>query len=222
MLQKTEKGWREVLIDIDETHENKFKYVLSNKDTLASKLLINYKETRDNIEISKESISIVKHLAERIEENGGIALIADYGHNGEGTDTFRVRYFLITNCVHIYYYQLFQAFKDHKLHDPLFEPGSADLTADVDFNLLKSVAETDNKTICFGPVNQSTFLETLGIHLRAEQLHKNASDEEKKALKFAVKMMTDDDQMGKRFKLLSIFPEVLKNHLTKFAVIGFS
>lgn len=120
-----------------------------------------------------------------------------------------------------YHFQ-FQAFKDHKLHDPLLEPGSADLTADVDFNLLKSVAETDNKTICFGPVNQGKFLETLGINLRAEQLHKNASEEEKKAIEFAVKMMTGDDQMGKRFKLLSIFPEVLKNHLDKFSVIGFS
>ena len=33
-----------------------------------------------------------------------------------------------------------QAFKDHKLHDPLIDPGSADLTADVDFRYLKSLA----------------------------------------------------------------------------------
>ena len=33
----------------------------------------------------------------------------------------------------------FQAFRDHKLHDPLCEPGTADLTADVDFSYLKSL-----------------------------------------------------------------------------------
>lgn len=30
-----------------------------------------------------------------------------------------------------------QAFKQHKLHDALAEPGTADLTADVDFAYLK-------------------------------------------------------------------------------------
>ena len=32
---------------------------------------------------------------------------------------------------------MLQAFKNHELHDPLIEPGSADLTADVDFTYLK-------------------------------------------------------------------------------------
>lgn len=29
-----------------------------------------------------------------------------------------------------------KAFKSHKLHDPLIDPGTADLTADVDFSYL--------------------------------------------------------------------------------------
>ena len=35
---------------------------------------------------------------------------------------------------------LFQAFRQHELHEPLVEPGSADLTADVDFSYLKELA----------------------------------------------------------------------------------
>lgn len=65
---------------------------------------------------------LVKSIAKKIEEYGGLALIADYGHDGESKDSFR-------------------AFKKHKLHDPLVEPGSADLTADVDFNALKEVRD---------------------------------------------------------------------------------
>lgn len=33
---------------------------------------------------------IAQQLAQRLEENGGVALIADYGHTGDKTDTFRV------------------------------------------------------------------------------------------------------------------------------------
>lgn len=38
-----------------------------------------------------EGGAIVQQLAKRISEEGGAALIADYGHDGTKTDTFRVR-----------------------------------------------------------------------------------------------------------------------------------
>ena len=43
-----------------------------------------------NMEISPDSAQVVQALSERISEDGGCALIADYGHNGEKGDTFRV------------------------------------------------------------------------------------------------------------------------------------
>jgi NADH dehydrogenase [ubiquinone] 1 alpha subcomplex assembly factor 7 len=42
-----------------------------------------------------------------------------------------------------------QAFRQHKLHEPLVEPGSADLTADVDFSYLKEMAGDKGKTKYF-------------------------------------------------------------------------
>lgn len=72
------------------------------------------------MEVSPESLVLTKSLAKKLAKNGGLCLIADYGHKGDGTDTFR-------------------AFKRHKLHDPLIEPGTADLTADVDFAAIKDV-----------------------------------------------------------------------------------
>ena len=47
-------------------------------------------ESRDHLEVSPESAVVVKTLSNRIAEDGGVALIADYGHDGEKGDTFRV------------------------------------------------------------------------------------------------------------------------------------
>ena len=43
------------------------------------------------MEVCPEGGVIVQQLANRIAEDGGAALIADYGHGGTKTDTFRVR-----------------------------------------------------------------------------------------------------------------------------------
>ena len=47
-------------------------------------------EKRDHIEISPDSALVVQSLAKRISEDGGCALIADYGHDGEKGHSFRV------------------------------------------------------------------------------------------------------------------------------------
>lgn len=57
-----------------------------------------------------------------------------------------------------------QAFSGHQQVNPLHNPGSVDLTADVDFNRLKNVAGSD--IIAFGPITQNTFLNNLMIDLR--------------------------------------------------------
>ena len=43
----------------------------------------------------------------------------------------------ITEVNSIWHWHELQAFKSHKLHDPLESPGDADLTADVDFAFLR-------------------------------------------------------------------------------------
>lgn len=45
----------------------------------------------------------------------------------------------------VYAYMIIQGFRKHELHDPLLEPGSADLTADVDFSYLKGCAKEGTK-----------------------------------------------------------------------------
>lgn len=135
-------------------------------------------------------------------ECGGFALVIDYGHTREKSDTFR-------------------AFYQHKLHDPLLNPGTADLTADVDFLSMKEIAEKDDRLITFGPVTQREFLKSLGIDLRLQMLLQNATITQKEQIKSGYHMITDKDKMGDCFKVLSLFPFVLKDHLKKWPVAGF-
>ncbi|EPY83861.1 protein midA, mitochondrial-like isoform 1-like protein [Camelus ferus] len=102
-------------------------------------------ETRDHVEVCPDAGVIIQELSERIAVTGGAALIADYGHDGTKTDTFR-------------------GFCGHKLHDVLIAPGTADLTADVDFSYLRRMAQ--GKVASLGPVKQQTFLKNMGIDVR--------------------------------------------------------
>ncbi|XP_063981784.1 protein arginine methyltransferase NDUFAF7, mitochondrial [Diachasmimorpha longicaudata] len=194
-------NWSEIFIDIDPSGEM-LRYVTSKGPTLASKLFIDEQERRGHVEVSPQTLSITDYLATFLQECGGFCLIADYGHSGEKTDTFR-------------------AFKSHEQRDPLETPGDVDLTADVDFSRISKIATKDNRTIVFGPVEQREFLLQLGIDVRLKMLLQRISEEDKKELESGYHMIIDEDKMGKCFKMLAIFPAILKEHLTVYPVSGF-
>ncbi|KAL5111119.1 Protein arginine methyltransferase NDUFAF7 mitochondrial [Taenia crassiceps] len=142
---------------------------------------------RNCVEVCPEAGAIVQKLASRIATDGGSALISDYGHLGECGDTLR-------------------AFKDHKLHDPLKDPGQADITADVDFAFLRrSIESTKEPVICHGPVSQAYFLVHMGILLRLKVLvEKTELEKDKKRLIMSTEMLIGSNQMGKRFKFMAL------------------
>lgn len=97
------------------------------------------------------------------------------------------------------------------------------MTADVDFEHVKFIAEKEDRLITFGPVEQGEFLKRMGGDVRLEALIKNAkSPENIEGLKSGYDMLTSPTKMGKRFKFLSMFPKVLEKHLTKFPPSGFT
>lgn len=199
-FQKTVNGWREILIDIDhEDLSNEFRFVISRSDTPAS-LFLRPKINQDHVEICPSGAVLIEHLATRLEKDGGFALIADYGHDGTKTDTIR-------------------AFKNHQIHDVLVDPGTADITADVDFSYLRLFAEP--KVLTFGPISQNKFLKALGIDSRLCVLLKNCKSDEEQNLISGYNMMIDEDKMGERFKFFSMFPEILKDYLFRYPVTGF-
>ncbi|KAM3861126.1 protein arginine methyltransferase NDUFAF7, mitochondrial [Diretmus argenteus] len=183
-FQRTLKGWREVLVDVHPDQPDQLRFVLAPSPTLASSTLIQAGEKRDHVEVCPQGGAIVQRLASRIAEAGGAALIADYGHDGTKTDTFR-------------------GFKGHRLHDVLSSPGSADLTADVDFSYLRRTVGT--AAVCLGPVPQGTFLKNMGIDTRLQVLLRNCTDPStREQLVRGYHMLTDPGKMGERFKFFSL------------------
>uniref|UniRef100_A0A8C7CQB2 Protein arginine methyltransferase NDUFAF7 n=1 Tax=Oncorhynchus kisutch TaxID=8019 RepID=A0A8C7CQB2_ONCKI len=195
-FQGTEKGWREVMVDIDPDEPGKLRLVIVPAPTLASTQLIQADEKRRHVEVCPEGGVIVQRLANRITEDGGAALIADYGHDGTKMDTFR-------------------GFKGHKLHDVLASPGSADLTADVDYSYLRRMAGAT--VACMGPVSQKDFLKNMGIDTRLQVLLRNCADPSTRAqLIQGYDMLTNPLKMGERFQFFTML-----NH-TPLPVAGFS
>ena len=110
-------------MDVGEKEEEQLRFIISRHSTPACVLLqqpdvADCLQGRDSVETSPSAWNIIRLIEQRIVEDGGLALIADYGHQGEDGDTLR-------------------AFARHKQVDPLHLPGSADITADVDFSILR-------------------------------------------------------------------------------------
>ncbi|XP_061480661.1 protein arginine methyltransferase NDUFAF7, mitochondrial isoform X2 [Rhineura floridana] len=185
-FQKTEKGWRELLVDIDPDTPDKLQFVLAPSATPATKAFIYDKESRDHLEVCPEAGIIIQKLAHNIEKNGGAALIIDYGHDGTKTDTFR-------------------GFCGHKLHNVLISPGAADLTADVDFSYLQKMAQERVATL--GPIKQQDFLKNMGIDVRLQVLLKSVNDAAiHSQLLRSYEMLMDLDKMGGRFHFFALLP----------------
>ncbi|XP_059212483.1 LOW QUALITY PROTEIN: protein arginine methyltransferase NDUFAF7, mitochondrial [Centropristis striata] len=178
-FQRTPKGWREVMVDIHPNKQDQLRFVLLPSPTLASSTLIQEEERRPHVEVCAEGGVLVQLLSRRIQEDGGAALIADYGHDGTKTDTFR-------------------GFKGHRLHDVLTSPGAADLTADVDFSFLRRMAE--GGVACLGPVTQRLFLRNMGIDSRMQVLLRSCSSAStRQQLISSYDMLMSPSQMGERF-----------------------
>lgn len=190
-FQRTDKGWREVMVDVDPEKEEQLRFVLAPSPTLASSTLIQAGERRSHVEVCPEGGAIIQQLARRITDNGGAALIADYGHDGAKTDTFR-------------------GFKGHQLHDVLSSPGSADLTADVDFSYLRKTA--GGGVACLGPVSQRNFLKNMGIDARLQVLLRSCADPStRQQLISSYDMLMNPKKMGERFHFFSLV------HLSRLA-----
>ncbi|MDD9990597.1 MAG: SAM-dependent methyltransferase [Rhodospirillales bacterium] len=129
--------------------------------------------------------AVASALAGRIAAEGGAALIVDYGHEQQGFgDTL-------------------QAVKRHNRHDVLDAPGTADLTAHVDFSALAAAARREGAQV-FGPVPQGRFLKALGIDTRAARLRQDASADQATEIDAALRRLTGAHGMGELFKALAI------------------
>jgi len=133
------------------------------------------------------SDAVVRALARRVAQQGGAALLIDYGHAASAAG------------------ETLQAVSRHGFADPLEHPGEADLTAHVDFAALARAASREGARV-LGPVTQGTFLRRLGIAARAEKLKSGASGTQAAAIDAALARLTgpSPDGMGELIKALAL------------------
>lgn len=210
-FQKTPRGWSEKLVDVAEDTSQGLRFVLSPQPTTASKLYLprrmrwaspQEKAETEHVEVCPQAMNVTAEIAKRVGEDGGGALIVDYGDDKLVSDSL-------------------QAIKKHQFVNVLDSPGDADLSAHVDFSALKHVVqESAVGASAYGPVTQSEFLGALGINFRLEALVQNATEEQVEALNLGywrlvgdgpAPWLDDDDDpnslpsgMGARYKALVI------------------
>ena len=137
------------------------------------------------IETCPAGIALATAIGRRVAQQGGAALIIDYGHDGSGQG------------------DSLQAVRRHEKHDVLSEPGTADLAAHVDFGALARAAR-EAGALVRGPIPQNALLERLGIKLRAAALERNATPAQAADIRAATERLLRLEQMGTLFKALAI------------------
>lgn len=181
---KVADGWCERLVTLDA--EGQLVFALGVPDP-ACRLLIP-EQLHDvahgfTYELSPSSLAIMQQLALRIAANGGAGLVIDYGYAApSGQPTL-------------------QALARHQFAEVLAKPGQQDITAHVNFGLLKLAAERAGLG-CAGATGQGEFLKAMGIDLRASQLRQHATPVQNQALDSALHRLCDASEMGVLFKVL--------------------
>jgi NADH dehydrogenase [ubiquinone] 1 alpha subcomplex assembly factor 7 len=188
--ERSADGWRERLVTSDDATEDGFRFVPADAPAAFEPPSILRDASIGTIwEESPASLGTVRAIAGRLAAHGGAALVIDYGpvqHTGGDS---------------------LQALKAHNRHDPLADPGSADITAHVDFAALGQAAQ-DAGTQVHGPAEQGPFLVALGMAARAERLRAAAlarnRPDQAAAVGTAFKRLIAPTEMGSLFKVLAL------------------
>ncbi len=135
-------------------------------------------------EVSEASRHVAARLGARLAAEGGALLALDYGPAESGLgDTL-------------------QALRDNAACDPLAEPGSADITAHVDFAALALAGRAAGAAV-HGPLPMGVFLQRLGLMARSAMLAQSAP-RQAGAILAAAQRLVAPEGMGRLFKALCI------------------
>jgi len=189
---KQDTGWHERVIEID---DDVLAYGVAKDPIPRFEVLLPplVRAAPNGAIFEWRSDTAIMTIARRLRDQGGAALIIDYGHlRSDAGDTF-------------------QAVAKHNFTNPLRNAGHADVTAHVDFQALARAAE-DVGARAHGPVEQGAFLNRLGIETRAQALMKNATEDGKKLITAGLARLTgpSPEGMGSLFKVLGISDPSIK------------
>lgn len=180
-LVRTERGWRERMVGLE---GDAFGFVAGppQMDRALPQVLAE-SPIGAIVETNPGASAVTEEIATRLCREGGAALFFDYGHLEPRTGS------------------TLQAVRAHRQVDPLATPGEADLTALVNFAELAEVARKAGCRVRM--TTQGSWLEAMGIGLRAEALARAAPD---RACEIAAarERLASIGQMGELFKVMAI------------------
>lgn len=210
-FQKTDDGWREVLVDVDDNLEtpHDFRFVLSADGKSPSVQLFTHKvlgsedpfKVGEIVEFSPETLALVSELASFFgQHQAGFGLLVDY--NGPTSPQRSLR-----------------AISKHEFVEPFLLPGECDLTADVDFDAVKKQVDdksSETNVLASLPLSQSKFLRSLGIDVRMKRLMECTKDSRTRAdLVSARDRLVSSDQMGEVYKFMLLAPSKILYPFTR-------
>jgi SAM-dependent MidA family methyltransferase len=135
-------------------------------------------------ELGEAARGIAAQIGARLASQGGALLALDYGPAESGLgDTL-------------------QALRDNAPCDPLSEPGTADITAHVDFAALAAAGRAAGAAV-HGPLPMGVFLQRLGLMARSAMLAQSAP-RQAGAILAAAQRLVAPEGMGRLFKALCI------------------
>ncbi len=187
-FERTRHGWRERMVGLAGDGETFRLVPAAHETTAVESIPPSVRKTARVGEISETrpaAAAIAGAIGERLARFGGAALIVDYGHAASAAgDTL-------------------QAVRGHARHDPLADPGEADLTAHVDFEVLAQAAVAAG-AVAHGPLGQGVFLTSLGIEVRAGRLKHGATGAQARDIDAARHRLIAGEEMGALFKVLAL------------------
>jgi NADH dehydrogenase [ubiquinone] 1 alpha subcomplex assembly factor 7 len=136
-------------------------------------------------ELCPGALRITQDMARRITREGGAAVMIDYGYYPSA------------------YGDTLQAVRGHRYASVVDSPGSADLTAHVDFQAVAHAAKLGGAQV-YGPVTQGGFLASLGIAAREAALLKTATPAQQETIRAGCRRLVDPAEMGALFKVLAL------------------
>ena len=135
------------------------------------------------VEFCPDAGHVCAILSAKIENHGGTGIIIDYGNWASCGDTL-------------------QAVKDHKTIGVFDAPGTSDLSAHVDFEVIAKFSACGVSPM----TPQGLFLERLGITERANVLAEYLRGEALALHIAAHRRLTHPDEMGTLFKTIALYP----------------
>lgn len=178
-FHRAEDGWRERMIGL--AGDGSLRLALAPGVTPFTSLLPDAPPGAE-AEICEAGRALAASIGTRIRENGGWALIVDYGAESAGRAAS------------------LQAVRGHRGADILDRPGETDLSAHVDFAALAVAAGVPS----FGPVGQGEFLHRLGLPERSAALKRRAAPEQARVIDAASARLIAPEQMGTLFRVLAL------------------